>query len=93
MSRKKRLLFIGESSFLATGFSNLYDKLIQGLYANNKYEIAEFGSYGHSNDPRRLTRPWKQYFATPETPEEAAEYMKPSNHPGDLGMVTNQFGD
>lgn len=92
MSRKKRLLFVGESSFLSTGFSGLYDSLLRALYATGKYEIAEFGSYGHANDPRRLTRPWKQYFATPETPEEAAEYGKPSNHPDDMGQLTNQFG-
>lgn len=40
---KKRILFIGEASFLNTGFSNYYAALLPRLVATNKYELAEIG--------------------------------------------------
>lgn len=41
--RKRRVLFIGEASFLATGFSTYWNEVIQRLYATNEFEIAELG--------------------------------------------------
>jgi len=90
--RKKRILFVSENAFLATGFSTYNNILIRGLYDTGEYEIAEFGSYGHRDDPRRLTLPWKQYFSTPTNPAEQAEYAKPSTHPDDKNQCINQFG-
>ena len=92
MNRKKRILFVSESSFLATGFSNYNAILLQKVYETGKYDIAEFGSYGYANDPRRYKFPWKQYFCTPETEEEKAAYMQQSRHPMDKGQCINQFG-
>jgi len=92
MERKKRLLFVSESCFLSTGFSNYNWRLLKGLFATNKYEIAEFGSYGYPTDPRRHTLPWKQYFCMPTNEEEKRVYMTPSPHPKDKGQLINQFG-
>ena len=92
MTRKKRILVISESSFLATGFSTYNNRLLNGLFASDKYEIAEFGSYGHATDPRRYTLPWKQYFCMPTNEQERQIYMTPSSHPDDKGQLINQFG-
>ena len=92
MARKKRILIMSETSFLATGFSNYNLRLLKGLFATGKYEIAEFGSYGFATDPRRYTLPWKQYFCMPTTEEEKRVYMTPSPHPEDKGQLINQFG-
>jgi len=92
MERKKRILIVSESSFLATGFSTYNQRLLKGLYATGKYEIAEFGSYGYANDPRRHTNPWKQYFCMPTNEEEKRVYMTPSPFPEDKGQLINQFG-
>lgn len=84
--RKKRILAMGESCFLSTGFSNYLRELLTRLHQTNKYEIAEYGSYGHPDDPRRLQFPWKQYFAVPTNAREAAEYSQASRHPDDRGQ-------
>ena len=49
---KKRILFIGEASFLNTGFSTYYRELLPRLAATGKYEIAELGSYAQQSDTR-----------------------------------------
>jgi hypothetical protein len=41
---KKRILFVGEASFLSTGFSNYYRELLPRLHATGKYEIGDPGS-------------------------------------------------
>ena len=41
-----------EASFLSSGFANYTREILNRLYATNKYEIAEFASYSHVNDPR-----------------------------------------
>jgi glycosyltransferase involved in cell wall biosynthesis len=63
---KKRILWVSEASFLATGFSVLSHEILSRLYKTNKYEIAELGSYAKSSDPRSILLPWKFYGAEPE---------------------------
>lgn len=56
---KKRILFVGEASYLQTGYSTYYNEVISRVFKTGKYEVAEFGAYGLVNDPRRP--PWKFY--------------------------------
>jgi glycosyltransferase involved in cell wall biosynthesis len=95
MTYKKRILFVGEASFLNTGFSNLYADLLPRLVATNKYELAELGSYARPDDPRIasfIAGRWKFYGTMPRTQEEAMAFNQPSQHPRDRGQNINQFG-
>jgi len=90
---KKRILFVGEASFLNTGFSNIYDQLLPRLAATGKYEIAEFGSYARDDDPRikgSIRGRWKFYGNQPMTPEEEQVFQQ--QDPAQPGQNTNQFG-
>jgi len=91
---KKRVLFVGEASFLNTGFSNIYGELIPRLAKTGKYEIAEFGSYAANGDSRVKTfinGRWRFYGNNPETPEEEHRFNQVDD-PGQPGQNTNQFG-
>jgi hypothetical protein len=83
---KRRVLFIGEASFLATGFSTYWNGVINRLYATNEFEIAEFGSYAYDNDPRNQSVPWKFYPCIPDPKNKQAMTMYNSR-------PTNQFGE
>lgn len=90
---KKRILFVGEASFLNTGFSTYYRELLPRLAATGKYELAEFGSYAKQSDPRVkgfIRNRWKFYGNEPETPEEAQIYQQ--HDPSQPNQNTNQFG-
>lgn len=70
---KKKILFVGEASFLNTGFSTYYRELLPRLVETGKYEIAEFGSYANTGDPRAaafIKGRWKFYGNQPDSPEE-----------------------
>ena len=86
--RKRRILFIGEASFLATGFSTYWNSVIAPLHASGEFEIAELGGYAHDDDQPCAQVPWKFYPAAPARGNKKAmqEYMP---HPGS----TNQFGE
>lgn len=43
MYKKKRILFVGEASFLHTGFATYYRELLPRLAATGKYDLAEIG--------------------------------------------------
>lgn len=43
MEHKRRILFIGEASFIATGFGTYWQEVIKRLYETDKFEIAELG--------------------------------------------------
>lgn len=90
---KKRILFVGEASFLNTGFSNIYRELLPRLAATGKYEIAEFGSYARDDHPDIkgfIKGRWKFYGCMPMTPEEEQLFNQPD--PAQPGQNTNQFG-
>lgn len=80
---KTKLLFIGESSFLSTGYAVYTHEVLKRLYDTNKYEIAEFGIYGSMNDARRAEIPWTFYGNLPDIPSQEEIY-----HAAPL----NQFG-
>lgn len=70
-ARKPRILYVGEASFLATGYSTYSREVLSRLHATGKYEIAELACYATDNDPRRLELPWKFFGNAPiiRTPE------------------------
>lgn len=90
---KKRILFVGESSFLNTGFSTYYRELLPRLVATGKYEIAEFGSYAADDNPEVkafIKGRWKFYGNNPMNPQEQEAFNQPD--PSQPGQNTNQFG-
>lgn len=80
---KRRVLFSGEASWLSTGFSTYNREILKLLHATDKYELAEFGSYGRQDDPKTKQLPWRFYGAMPLNEEEERIYK--SN-------PQNQFG-
>lgn len=50
-----------EASFLQTGYSNYAKEVLSRLYKTDKYEIAEFASYGLISDERASEVPWLFY--------------------------------
>jgi len=96
MTHKKRILFVGEASFLNTGFSTYYRELLPRLVATGKYEIAELGSYAAQNDPRVqefIAGRWKFYGVMPSNEEENKAFQQNCPHPRGRGQNTNQFGE
>lgn len=92
---KKKILFVGEASFLSTGFSTYYRELLPRLAETGKFEIGEIGAYARPDDPRInsfIRGRWKFWGTMPTSQEELIEFNKPSNHPVDRGQNINQFG-
>lgn len=65
-TRKKKILWCGEATFLETGYGKYGRELLSRLYNTGKYDIAEFASYGHWNDKRRFNIPWGYYGNMPD---------------------------
>jgi ADP-heptose:LPS heptosyltransferase/glycosyltransferase involved in cell wall biosynthesis len=84
MVEKRRVLYSSEAHFLLTGFSKMSKETLKRLAATNKYELAEFASYGDSRDPRAQNLPWKFYGNLPINQQEAQIYQSNYNE--------NQFG-
>lgn len=93
---KKRILFVGEASFLNTGFSTYYRELLPRLAATGKYEIAELGCYVRQDHPeinKFINGRWKFYGVMPMNEEEAKAFHQPCPVPRARGQNTNQFGE
>ena len=58
---KLKILMCSEASFINSGFGVYTKELLTRLHNTNKYEIAEFASYGFVNDPRDSSISWKYY--------------------------------
>ena len=86
MDRKKRILLCCEASYLNTGYATYGREVMKRLYQSGKYELAEFASYGHNNDSRSNSIPWKFYGNSPDenNAREVQEYHQ---------KATNQFGE
>lgn len=96
MTYKKRILFVGEASFLNTGFSTYYRELLPRLVATGKYEIAELGSYARQDDARVqefIAGRWQFYGVMPTNEEENRAFNQQNPHPRTRGQNTNQFGE
>ena len=61
MTTKPKILMCSEASFLSSGYSVYAREILKRLYAKNKYEIAEFASYGMPGDSRDQEIPWRYY--------------------------------
>jgi glycosyltransferase involved in cell wall biosynthesis len=85
MSRKKRVLFVGEASFLATGFATYWHEVIKRIYDTGEFEIAELGAYGRDGDARIKSVPWQIYTVAPGEGDEEGHEAYKSN-------PINQFG-
>ena len=58
---KLKILMCSEASFVNSGFGNYTRELLSRLHRTNKYDIAEFASYGLVNDPRDKNIAWRYY--------------------------------
>jgi glycosyltransferase involved in cell wall biosynthesis len=80
--RKPKILFVTESSFLATGYGTYTKELLTRLHATGKYELAEYACYASVTDPRQQNLPWRFYGneparnqdGTPVNPDEQQRY-------------------
>jgi glycosyltransferase involved in cell wall biosynthesis len=79
-------LFIGEASFLATGFSTYWNEVLKRLHETGEFEIAELGSYAHDDDQRCGQVPWKFYPVAPARNNQTAMKKYSSGK-------CNQFGE
>lgn len=78
---KKKILFVGEASFVNTGFSVYGKELLTRLHESGKYDIAELACYGTPDDPRRHELPWKYYWNQPAKADwEKVGYIADSVH-------------
>jgi glycosyltransferase involved in cell wall biosynthesis len=66
MQKKLKILMCSEASYLNSGFSTYAKEILSRLYNTGKYEIAEFASYGKTNDPRDHFIKWKFYANAPQ---------------------------
>ena len=84
--RKTRILLCNEASFLKTGYATYGREVMKRLFATDKYELAEFASYGRMNDERAVDMPWGYY---PNLPDESNEQQVQEY----ASLATNQFGE
>lgn len=83
VSDKLRVLYVGNSSYLNSGYSVYSHEVLSRLHRTGLFEIAELGQFGQCDDPRVLDLPWKHYPVVPTTDDEAAEYgASPGNEYG-----------
>lgn len=84
MKPKLKILMCSEASFLSSGFGTYTRELLTRLHKTEKYDIAEFASYGYVNDHRDKNIPWKYYAnAVRENDSRHGEYSSRQD---------NQFG-
>ena len=71
---KKKILVCSEASYLHSGFGTYANELLTRLHATDKYELAEFASYGIVNDERDKDIKWRYYanFIKPDDPRMGA---------------------
>lgn len=84
MGSKLKILMCSEASFLKSGFGTYANEILKRLHNTNKYEIAEFASYGKVNDPNDSSIKWKYYANAVDAKDPRyAEY---------ISSADNQFG-
>ncbi|MAF25657.1 hypothetical protein CL634_08825 [bacterium] len=84
--RKKRILFCCEATYLNTGYATYGREVLKRLYDTDKYEIAEFASYGKEFETRAKEIPWTFYPNQPNDDDKAGQEEYDS-------IQTNQFGE
>ncbi len=83
MTRKPRILWLGEATYLNTGYGVYGNEVLSRLHTTGKYEIAEVGVYGHFADKRANSIPWTYYGCLPDTQADNAKYDE---------QIANQWG-
>lgn len=76
--RKKKILWVNEASFLATGYATYGREVMKRMHETGKYEIAELSCYCNYNDQRAASIPWRVYPNLPRPEEE--EIFKRDSH-------------
>lgn len=80
----KRVLFLGEASYLDSGYSIYTRRVLEGLHED--FEVCEFSAYGQAwRDPRARDVKWKYETAEPH-PDRQDEVNAANSHP------MNKFG-
>lgn len=74
--RKPRILFVGEASWLSTGFATYNREIMKRLHATGKYEIAEMGAYGSNQDAQSQSLPWRFFGTLPTNEREQEIYQR-----------------
>ena len=69
---KKRVLVVSEAHYLHSGFGTYGNELLKRLAKTDKYELAEFASYGKYSSVNNLD--WLFYANMPEDDEKAEGY-------------------
>ena len=77
---KKRVLLMSEAHYLNSGFGTYAKELITRLHKTDKYELAEFASYGKTDTGKDV--PWLVYGNLPadNNQEEANVYNSNGTH-------------
>lgn len=76
---KKKILFVGEFSQLATGFATYGGYIISELYKTGKYDIYELAGYANKNHPKLEGVPWKVYPNEPDPNNEEENRLFAAN--------------
>jgi glycosyltransferase involved in cell wall biosynthesis len=84
MTKKLKILMCSEASFLSSGFGTYAKEILSRLHKTGKYEIAEFASYGKTNDPKDIGIDWKYYANAVDD--------KDPRHQEYSSSAENQFG-
>jgi glycosyltransferase involved in cell wall biosynthesis len=77
-SRKPRVLWVGEASFLTSGFGTFSAECLKRLHATGELELTEFGCFGGFDDPRADDLPWRFVGNVPDParPADVERYNK-----------------
>lgn len=70
--RKTRLLWVGESSFLHTGYGTFANECLRRLHALDEFDITELGAFVPPNDVRIWDVPWRFRAVMPDPADESA---------------------
>lgn len=76
-NKRKKVLWVGESSLISTGYATYGKEVLSRLYKTGKYEIAELACYGHYSNVNKV--PWKYYGVLPDSKEHDGEYRQVTN--------------
>ena len=82
---RKKILLCNEASFLFSGYGKYGKEVLSRLYKTDKYDLAEFATYGKINDPRDKNMPWDYYANIPE--DNDPRFNEYNKNPA------NQFGE
>tara|TARA_R110001599_G_scaffold347737_1_gene574300 strand:- start:1424 stop:3085 length:1662 start_codon:yes stop_codon:yes gene_type:complete len=75
--RKKRILWVNESSTKKTGYGIYGQEVLSRLHAVPEFEVAELACYVTENDIKRNPKPWRVYPNKPME-KDAAYELSPS---------------